>query len=94
MEVRVPSPAELREVAERIGFSLGEADLASFIELMTPNIDYYNRIEAMADELPAVRYPRQPDTGPRRTRIRTTPGTSRPRSPAHRKGSSRVSGSR
>ena len=64
MEVRVPSPAELREVAERIGFSLGEADLASFIELMTPNIDYYNRIEAMADELPAVRYPRQPGYRP------------------------------
>ncbi len=64
MKVRVPSPAQLREVAERIGFSLSEAELGSFIELMGPNIDYYNQVEAMADELPAVRYPREPGYQP------------------------------
>ena len=64
MGVRVPSAAELREVAERIGFSLSEAELDSFIELAVPNIDYYNQVEAMPDELPAVRYPREPGHQP------------------------------
>ena len=64
MVVRVPSPAELRGVAERIGFSLDVAELDSFIELMAPNIDYYNQIEAMPDELPSVRYPREPGYRP------------------------------
>ncbi len=64
MGVRVPSAAELREVAERIGFSLSEADLGSFIELMAPNIDYYNQVEAMPDDLPEVRYPREPGYRP------------------------------
>ena len=64
MEVRVPSPAELREVAKRIGLSLDEAELGSFIELMAPNIDYYNQVEAMPDELPEVRHPRDPGHRP------------------------------
>ena len=93
MVVRVPSPAELRGVAERIGFSLDAAELDSFIELMAPNIDYYNQVEAMPDELPSVRYPREPGYRPEAEENRTTRGTSRPRSAARPRASSRASGS-
>jgi amidase len=64
MPISLPTPAELREIAEGIGLSLTEADAASFVGLMGPGIEAYNQIEAMPDNLPAVRYPRGPGRRP------------------------------
>jgi amidase len=60
MTVTVPTPEQLYEVAEEIGLDLTREDVASFIGLIAPNIDAYNTVGAMADELPEVRYPRTP----------------------------------
>ncbi len=64
MAVQTPTPAEMRSVAEEIGLHLTEADVASFIGLFGPSIAAYNVIDAMPDNLPAVRYPRTPGVRP------------------------------
>jgi amidase len=56
--VQLPSPEQLREVAEQCGLSLSEGDLASFRALMVGSIAAYNTIDALPDELPEVKYPR------------------------------------
>jgi amidase len=43
---------------------LTDADVTSFIELLRPNIATYNLVDAMADNLPIVRYPRTPGYRP------------------------------
>jgi amidase len=64
LAVQTPTPAQMRAVAEEIGLDLTEADVASFIGLFAPSIAAYNLIDAMPDNLPAVRYPRLPGTRP------------------------------
>jgi amidase len=58
MAVQVPTPDQLREVAGQMRLSLTDADIASFIALMRPSVAAYNLVDAMPDNLPAVRYPR------------------------------------
>src|ERR1700749_2225577 len=62
--VVLPTPTQLRAVADQIGLSLTEEDVASFRGLMQGSIDAYNLIGAMPDELPEVKYPRTPGTRP------------------------------
>jgi amidase len=62
--VRVPTPRQLFGVAEEIGLELSEADVTSFIGLLSPYIAAYNVIDTMAECVPAVRYPRTPDHRP------------------------------
>jgi amidase len=64
MAVSVPTPSQLREVAEEVGLDLTDADVTSFIELMRPSVAAYNVVDAMPDNLPAVRYPRTPGYRP------------------------------
>src|SRR5271170_8350388 len=64
MAVQLPTPSQLREVANQVGLDLTEADLASFIDLMRPNVAAYNVVDAMPDNLPSVRYPRTPGYRP------------------------------
>ena len=64
MPVSVPSPRQLREVAEKIGLTLSDQDVESFIGLIAPNIDAYNLIDQEPDELPPVEYPREPGYHP------------------------------
>jgi amidase len=62
--VRLPTPRQLRGVAEEIGLDLNDADVASFIELLRPYIGAYSVIDTLADCLPAVRYARTRDYRP------------------------------
>jgi len=64
MAVQVPTPAQLREVADEIGLSLTDEDVASFIEILRPSIASYNLVDAMPDNLPPVTYPRTPGHRP------------------------------
>ena len=64
MAVSVPTPSQLREVANEIGLDLTDADVASFIELMRPSVAAYNVVDAMPDNMPAVRYSRTPGYRP------------------------------
>ncbi len=64
MAVANPTPDQLRDIAEEIGLDLTDADIESFCGLIAPNIDAYNVIDAMPDNLPEVRYPRTPGYRP------------------------------
>ena len=60
MAVSIPKPDQIRQIAERMGLNLTEADIDSFIGLMAPSIEAYNVIDKLPDNLPEVRYPRSP----------------------------------
>ena len=83
MPVSLPTPDQLKRIAEEMNLSLTESDIASFLALMKPSIDGYNVVDQLPDNLPPVKYPRTPGYRPRGPRTtRTTPGTTRPRSRA------------
>jgi amidase len=64
MAVQYPTPAQLREAAAAIGLALTDDDLRSYLGLLKPNIDAYNLVDHMPDELPPVKYPRSPGRFP------------------------------
>jgi amidase len=64
LTVSLPTPAQLRAVAEQCGLNLTDSDLASFRGLMQPSVDAYNLVASMPDELPPVKYPRTPGYRP------------------------------
>src|SRR5499427_3275057 len=64
MSVQVPTPSQLRDVADEVGLTLTDGDVTSFIELMRPTIGAYNAVDAMPDNLPPVRYSRTPGYHP------------------------------
>lgn len=64
MAVKIPTPDQLRDVAEEIGLKLTDGDIHSFLALLQPSIGSYNMVDAMPDELPRVTYPRAPGYRP------------------------------
>jgi len=64
MPVSKPTHDQLREIAEEMGLSLTDDDVKSFMGLMQSSIDGYNVVDAMPDNLPAVKYPRTPGYRP------------------------------
>jgi len=64
MTVKAPTAQQLRLLGERLGLSLDEPDLDSFLGLIGGLIDAYNVVDAMPDNLPEVRYPRTPGRRP------------------------------
>src|ERR1700754_556775 len=64
MAVRRPTPAQLGEIASSFGMHLSEAELTSYLQLLQPNFDAYDLIDAMPDYVPRVTYPRTPGYRP------------------------------
>jgi amidase len=64
MVVQVPTPDQLRAVADEMGLSLTGADVDSFINLMRPSVAAYNVVDSIPDNLPTVKYPRTPGYRP------------------------------
>jgi amidase len=64
MSVALPTPAQLRTIAQSCGLSLTDADVTSFLGLMQGSVDAYNAVAAMPDEVPPVKYPRSPGYRP------------------------------
>ncbi len=64
MPVSLPTPDQLKRIAEKMNLSLTEADVASFLALMKPSIDGYNVVDQLPDNLPPVKYPRTPGYRP------------------------------
>lgn len=58
----VPSltPAQLLAAADKVGLSLTDDDVSSYLELLAPYMAAYNLVDQMPDNLPVVRYPRTP----------------------------------
>ncbi len=64
MAVQKPTPEQLQDVAEICGMTLSDEDAASFAALIAPQVDGYNVVDAMPDNLPQVKYPRTPGYRP------------------------------
>jgi amidase len=90
----LPTPDELMAVGRQLGMTLSGADVAFFLETMGGTLAAYHALEAMADPMPRVTYPRTPGHRPQGTDNRSTPGTTAARSRAPRPASSGASGSR
>src|ERR1700757_3016514 len=64
MAVRRPTLDQLRSVAEDLGMHMGDAELKSYGALLQANFAAYDAVDAMADYVPAVKYPRTPGYRP------------------------------
>lgn len=64
MTIKRPTLSQMRAMAEKFGMSLTDAELSEFNEIMEPYIQSYDRLDAMPDNLPPVRYPRSPGRFP------------------------------
>jgi amidase len=64
MTVQTPTPRQLTETADELGLSLTDSDVASFIDILRPDVAAYNIIDGMPDNLPEVKYPRTPGRHP------------------------------
>ena len=60
MTIKRPTLAQMREMAARFGMSLSDEELMEFQEIMEPTMQAYDRLDAIPDNLPEVRYPRCP----------------------------------
>jgi len=64
MPVTRPTVAQVRALADDLGFTLSDADAQSFLGLMAGTFAAYDAVAAMPDHIPAVRYPRTPGYRP------------------------------
>jgi len=64
MPVTAPTPDQLKQIASEMGLSLTDGDVESFIELMKPSVEGYNVVDQLPDNLPPVKYPRNPGYRP------------------------------
>ncbi len=64
MTIKRPTLAQMRSMAERFGMSLSDEDLVEYTEIIEPYMQAYDRLDAMPDNLPEVRYPRSPGNFP------------------------------
>jgi amidase len=62
--VKLPTPAQLAELAAELGFTMSDEELEVHLEAMRPNIDAYNAVDRMPQTLPPVKYPRTPGYRP------------------------------
>ncbi len=67
MTVKRPTLSQMRDMASRFGMSLSDADLEEYREIIEPYMQAYDRLDAMPDYLPEVRYPRSPGHFPNPT---------------------------
>jgi amidase len=59
MAIQKPTLQNVREVANRLGFSMADGELEEYFALMQDGLAAYELIEAMPEKSPAQRYPRQ-----------------------------------
>ena len=64
MTIKAPSTDQIVEVGAELGMRLSEDEAAQYLAAMTPLLAGYDTVDAMADELPPVTYPRVPGRAP------------------------------
>ena len=65
MPVSVPTPDQVIELADEMGLDLTDADVESYIGIFEAQVNDYNIVDAMPDNLPAVKYSRAPGYQPK-----------------------------
>jgi len=64
MAITRPTALQIVEVAAELGMTLSAEQAAGYLALMQPNFDAYDIVDAMPDNVPAVKYPRTPGYRP------------------------------
>ncbi len=64
MTVRRPTLDRMREIVRSFGMSMSDGEIQSFLDLMEPTLAAYDRVDALLDAPPAVKYPRTPGRRP------------------------------
>jgi amidase len=64
MTIKRPTLSQMRQMAERFGMHLSDNELQEYLEILEPNFRSYDRLDALPDNLPEVRYPRAPGHRP------------------------------
>ena len=64
--IKIPTLDQLRATATSLGFTMGDAELATHLECLLPGFAAYNLVDRMPDEVPVVKYPRTPGSRPQR----------------------------
>src|SRR5512134_3398501 len=64
MPIQAPNTDQVRDIAKSFGISLTEADAASFTGLLKGIAASYDRLDAMVEPKPAVKYPRTTGAAP------------------------------
>lgn len=64
MTIKRPTLSQMRQMAERFGMNLTDDELLEYLEIIEPNFQSYDRLDATPDNLPEVRYPRSPGHRP------------------------------
>jgi amidase len=62
--IKIPTLDQLRDTADSLGFTMGDAELAAHLECLLPGFAAYNVVDRMPDEVQAVKYPRTPGSRP------------------------------
>ncbi|WP_428487120.1 amidase [Rhodopila sp.] len=62
--VKIPTLDQLRDVADSLGFTMGDIELSAHLECLLPGFAAYNVVDRMPDEMPVVTYPRTPGRRP------------------------------
>lgn len=64
MTIKRPTLSQMRQMAERFGMNLTDDELHEYLEIIEPNFQSYDRLDATPDNLPEVQYPRAPGHRP------------------------------
>jgi amidase len=64
MTVRRPTLDQMRGIVKGLGMTMSDADIEIFMTLMEGTFQAYDRVDAMPDNLPKVKYPRTPGYKP------------------------------
>ena len=65
MAVQSPTRDQILDLASELGLDLSDEDVDSYIGLFQGNVEAYNLVDSMPDNLPEVKYPRTPGYKPR-----------------------------
>ena len=64
MTVRRPTLDQMRDIVRSFGMSMSDGEIQSFLDLMEPTLAAYDRVDALRDSPPTVKFPRTPGTRP------------------------------
>ncbi len=64
MSVRRPTLDQMRDIVRSFDMSMSDGEIQSFLDLMEPTLAAYDRVDALRDAPPTVKYPRTPGTRP------------------------------
>jgi hypothetical protein len=91
--VKRPTLEQMRKIVTSLHMSMSDHEIGEYLEVLEGTMQAYDRVDALPDYLPEVRYPRTPGTRPAQRKTRSARGTSSRRSRARRTGRSPASGS-